>query len=167
MTRGKRCHTRCLLLAIAVASVLCVRLESHYDLWLFKSTQNVVESQRKSSLPPLHSFFVATDRSHHPSLGNIRNDMQKNKSHEQSLLRKRASTSTSSKSKISNIRRKLPGGYPDFGDPAMGGAVLFFIFLLFLLCCCRGMLCDLLACMCIYDICCDDGAVGGFDLMPL
>ena len=60
-------------------------------------------------------------------------------------------------------RRRLPGGYD---DPATAGVILFVIVLLFLLFCCRGCLCDLLACVCLYEICCGDGAVGGFDLMP-
>lgn len=63
--------------------------------------------------------------------------------------------------------RKLPGEYPGLVDPAKAVTILFIILLLFLFCCCRGMLCDLLACFCLYNICCDDGAVGGFDLMTL
>lgn len=65
----------------------------------------------------------------------------------------------------SSSRRKLPGYADQLGGPAAGGIVLIVIVLLILLCCCRGSLCDLLACVCLYEICCDDGAIGGFNLM--
>jgi hypothetical protein len=60
--------------------------------------------------------------------------------------------------------RRMPG-YTNLGGPEKGGIVLLVIVVLILLFCCRGMLCDILACVCLYEICCDDGAVGGFSLM--
>ncbi|KAG7351429.1 hypothetical protein IV203_010789 [Nitzschia inconspicua] len=66
---------------------------------------------------------------------------------------------------LSSHRRKLPGYADRFGAPGTAGFVVLIIVVLFLLFCCRGMLCDILACVCLYEICCGDGAVGGFDLM--
>lgn len=58
-------------------------------------------------------------------------------------------------------RRKLPA---DFNmDPAQ--IVIIAIIVVVLFCCLRGMLCDILACVCLYEICCDDAAIGGFALM--
>ncbi|KAG7354546.1 hypothetical protein IV203_003902 [Nitzschia inconspicua] len=65
----------------------------------------------------------------------------------------------------SSQRRKLPGYANKFGAPGTTGFIVLIIVVLFLLFCCRGMLCDILACVCLYEICCGDGAVGGFDLM--
>jgi hypothetical protein len=61
-------------------------------------------------------------------------------------------------------RRRLPG---DFNiDPGeMSGIVIVVILVLILFCCFRGMLCDILACVCLYEICCGDAAIGGFELM--
>jgi hypothetical protein len=73
--------------------------------------------------------------------------------------------------------RRLQGGdYFNFNsDDLMGaeagfvGGVLFILLLAVLLCCCccrRGCsLWDLLACVCLYEICCDDRSVGDFQLM--
>jgi hypothetical protein len=61
-------------------------------------------------------------------------------------------------------RRRLPGDIRM--DPAeMSGIIIIVIIVLILFCCFRGMLCDILACVCLYEICCDDAAIGGFDLM--
>ena len=67
-----------------------------------------------------------------------------------------------------NQRRRLPGGVDsmDFSSPeAQSALILVVIVLLLLCCCCRGgrrggcSLCDILACVCIYEMCCDnDGA---------
>jgi hypothetical protein len=62
-------------------------------------------------------------------------------------------------------RRKLPGYADRLGAQGTGGIILLVIVVLILLFCCRGMLCDILACVCLYEICCGDGAVGGFELM--
>lgn len=73
--------------------------------------------------------------------------------------------------------RRLPGETWDIDnvrlDGPMGGFVAglaFALLILFLLCCCccgggRGCsLWDILACVCIYELCCDDGNIGGFQL---
>jgi len=80
-----------------------------------------------------------------------------------------------------HLRRRLLGNYYDldFGDvdwtSAEGGfaaGFFFFLILLVLLCCClcgRGRGCslwDILACICIWELCCDDRAIDGFDMMP-
>lgn len=75
-------------------------------------------------------------------------------------------------------RRRLPGGF-DFDidhyelDGVAAGFVaglLFAFFLLALLCCCccggRGCsIWDVLACVCIYELCCDDVKVGDFQIL--
>eukprot|EP00536_Pseudo-nitzschia_multiseries_P001661 jgi/Psemu1/300909/fgenesh1_kg.21_\ len=78
-------------------------------------------------------------------------------------LRLSPAATKSTASATPRVRRRLP----EYNDPAIAGAIVFAILLCFLLCCCRGMLCDLLACVCLWEICCGDGAVGNFDLMPL
>jgi hypothetical protein len=63
-------------------------------------------------------------------------------------------------------QRRMPGGYAEkVGDPSNMAVILIVIVGLVMLCCCRGMLCDLLACVCLYRICCDDAAIGGFEMM--
>jgi len=64
-------------------------------------------------------------------------------------------------------RRKLGYAGMKMDDPAaMGGIILLVMIFLVLTCCCRGLLCDLLACACLYEMCCDGGGgIGGFDLM--
>lgn len=68
------------------------------------------------------------------------------------------------------LRRQLPGN--DYFDVSslggMGGTMLFVILGILVLCClCGGRLsiCDMLACVCIYEMCCDDGRIGGFNLL--
>jgi hypothetical protein len=69
-----------------------------------------------------------------------------------------------------NLRRQLPGNeFTDFGKmgAGVGGTALLVIIGLVVLCClCSGRwsLCDILACVCIYEMCCDDGNIGGFRL---
>jgi hypothetical protein len=69
-----------------------------------------------------------------------------------------------------NLRRQLPGydGFQGFGGMAgMGGSALLVIVVLLVLCCLcsgRSSICDILACVCIYEMCCDDGNIGGFNL---
>ena len=111
------------------------------------------------------SLIVAEEASNHAWPTMHRNGSRDDASPKRASLRTTSNSGSSGTREES--RRKLPGGYPDFKDPAIGGSVLFVIVLLFLCCCCRGMLSDLLACVCLYEICCDDGAVAGFDLMPL
>ena len=81
-------------------------------------------------------------------------------------------------------RRRLPGEYDfDFGNADLASAeagfavgFLFFLLLICLLCCClcgggrsRGCsLWDILACVCIYELCCDGpgGGINDFAMMP-
>jgi len=81
-------------------------------------------------------------------------------------------------SEVSGLRgagRRLPG-YNFNSDQLMGaevGLILgVLIVLLFLAClcscCCGGgscSLCDILACVCLYEICCDDKRIGDFQIM--
>ena len=48
-------------------------------------------------------------------------------------------------------RRQLPA----MEEQMMGGIIVLVLLFLLLTCCCRGFLCDLLACVCLYDLCCD------------
>ena len=155
------------LSAVTALGLLCI-IFATFDLWsTLNISQNIIASKRRLSGPS--SFSVVADLVSNDSLKTtLRNEIINEERHTRYLIRKSLSSVEPSDSSILREmpRRKLPGGYPDFGNPAMGVAVLFVIIFLFLLCCCRGMLCDLLACVCLYEICCDDGAVGGFDLMP-
>ena len=71
------------------------------------------------------------------------------------------------------LRRKLPGGnefkFDQMGSPEMMGGLVVLIVVVVLLCLCcgrgGGSLCDLLACVCLYELCCDDGQIGGFNLL--
>jgi hypothetical protein len=73
-----------------------------------------------------------------------------------------------------NLRqRQLPGneGFKGFEGMMAGGSAmtLLVVVAVVLLCCClcsggRWSLCDILACVCIYELCCDDGNIGGFRL---
>ena len=64
-----------------------------------------------------------------------------------------------------NQHRRLPGGFDamDFDSPEAQSAVILLVIVL-LVCCCWGgrrggcSLCDILACVCIYEMCCDNGA---------
>ena len=81
-------------------------------------------------------------------------------------------------SMLRGSERRLPDAF-EFGKLDFEGeeaaslvvGILFLILLLALLCCCccrgrRGCsLCDILACVCIYELCCDDGRVGDFELL--
>lgn len=70
------------------------------------------------------------------------------------------------------LRRKLPGNdysFDGMGSPEMmGGLLLVIVVVIFLCLCCGrggGSLCDILACVCLYEMCCDDGQIGGFNLL--
>ena len=68
------------------------------------------------------------------------------------------------------LRRRLPGEV--FGVGGEYGPIIMLVVAIFVLsflfrCCCRGVsLCDLLACYCLYDICCDGPGIGDFNIMP-
>jgi len=77
-----------------------------------------------------------------------------------------------------HLRRRLPGGF-DFAHPRLTPedvSALFFILILLCLfsCLCgrgrgRGRSCslwDILACVCIWELCCDDRAINDFAMMP-
>lgn len=81
-------------------------------------------------------------------------------------------TETNEGFKSNSLRRQLPGndyfngGFESFGG--MGGSLLLVVLAILVLCClCGGRLsiCDMLACVCIYELCCDDGNIGGFNLL--
>lgn len=61
--------------------------------------------------------------------------------------------------------RRLPGGFDDMDfDSPEAQSALILLFIVLLVCCCWGgrrggcSLCDILACVCIYEMCCDNGA---------
>lgn len=147
-----------LLSVITVLGLFCILLAAFDSRW---------------TLNTLRSFMTAQDESNRPSGPSgvtLRNQNGSNRRSRSSSLRKQTSSSDTSNSSNSGqkSRRKLPGNeYLDFGDPAIGSVFIFVIILLLLFCCCRRMICDILACVCLYEICCDDGAIGGFDFMPL
>ena len=81
-------------------------------------------------------------------------------------------TKTNEGFNANNLRRQLPGNdyfqgdFESFGG--MGGSLLLVALAVLVLCClCGGRLsiCDMLACVCIYELCCDDGNIGGFNLL--
>jgi hypothetical protein len=160
-----------LLFVVTVLGLLCTLFLARFDPEsTLKTSQSLIASTTKLSSASPSFAIVEDDVSNHPSHTTLRNEIHNNKSHARSSLRTPPSSgkpANLSFSRETAQRRKLPGGYADYGDPAMaGGAIIFVLLLVFLLCCCRGMLCDILACVCLYEICCGDGAVGGFDLMP-
>ena len=74
--------------------------------------------------------------------------------------------------------RRLPGGYEfdklafeneEAATLALGILFLLLLLALFCCCCCRGRrgcsFCDILACVCLYELCCDDGRIGDFELL--
>lgn len=72
--------------------------------------------------------------------------------------------------------RRLPGDYDfDMSQEQMESLLCLLVVICLVSClcsclCCRAGGCSLteiLACVCLYEICCDDGRVGGFDLMPV
>ena len=141
-----------------ILGLMCILLAAFRGSTLKRGQIFIVSGRKLQSPSP--SFVTAADASDQPSPITRKT---------QSLLRKNpASPGGPSNSLISREQpgRRLPGEY-DFGDPAAMGSAVLLLILLFLLCCCRGALCDLLACVCLYEMCCDDGVVGGFDLMPL
>ena len=68
-----------------------------------------------------------------------------------------------------NQHRRLPGSPInwDFDSPESQSALIILLIVL-LFCCCWGgrrggcSLCDILACVCIYEMCCDNGGVNDF-----
>ena len=70
-----------------------------------------------------------------------------------------------------NLRRQLPGGVEEYFKGGGAAIPLVGVIALVLLFCClcgggRWSICDLLACVCLYELCCDDGnPFGGFNLM--
>ena len=128
---------------------------------VFDSSQKLSIASHRKLTSPLSKEYAAINT---PSEVSPHKFNTIDEIHARPTLRAQASSS----SKQQNTTRRMPGEYPnfDFNDPAMASAIVLIALLLFLLCCCRGMLCDILACVCLYEMCCDDGVVGGFDLMP-
>lgn len=141
-----------LLFVIAALGLLCVIPRSS-----LKTTLSEIVSSVSSSV------VIAEDSQ--TTLGNV---MKNDTSNKQRLRRSPSSSGKQPKpSHLKETQRRRLAGYEDIvNDPAALGSILFILILFFLLCCCRGCLCDLLACVCLYEMCCDDGVVGGFDLMP-
>lgn len=81
-----------------------------------------------------------------------------------------------STSRIRGLERRLPG-YDLNSDQLMGAEVgfvvalvLVLLFFVCLCCCCCGRgggcsLWDIVACVCLYEMCCDDARVGDFRLI--
>jgi len=85
---------------------------------------------------------------------------------ERTLLRKSNIREQQSQQQLQQGERRLPADFAAMmSDPGLGGIIIIVVIALILLFCCRGCLCDLLACVCLYEICCDDAAIGGFDMM--
>ena len=149
---------------VAALALLCVLLASCGGATA--TPQGARRSMWSSEAPATSSVDGVDGASDRPSQIALRADAR----HHRAGVRSLRETPLSSGAAPERARRRLPGGYPEFdellGGEAAGGAVLLVLLLIFLCCCCRGRLCDLLACVCLYEMCCDDGVVGGFDMMP-